>query len=87
METAYAEARIAKPPNSPAAAPAVMFDQGYLAPAATGAEAAWAWPGGRGAGVRVVDVEQGWRRARRPSSVASCSGRASGGDGGPVSCC
>jgi subtilisin family serine protease len=36
--------------------------QGYLAPAPEGidAAAAWALPGGRGAGVHVIDVEGGW---------------------------
>jgi Subtilase family len=37
--------------------------QGYLAPppAGIGAEAAWELEGGRGAGVRIIDVEADWR--------------------------
>jgi hypothetical protein len=37
--------------------------QGYLGPAPTGidAEYAWTWPGGRGAGVNIIDIEWGWR--------------------------
>lgn len=71
VDTAYAEAQVARPPGAPAAAPAVMFAQDYLAPAPTGvgADAAWSRPGGRGAGVRVVDVEEGWRLTH-PAIVA-----------------
>ncbi|MCP2294242.1 Subtilase family protein [Nocardia amikacinitolerans] len=65
----------AEPPIAPlsavsasmAAAPAVTPDfqgrQGYLDAAPTGIDARWAWsrPGGRGTGVRVIDVEGAWR--------------------------
>jgi len=37
--------------------------QGYLGPAVTGIDAQYAWtvPGGRGAGVNIIDIEWGWR--------------------------
>ena len=64
------------PPAEPAIAPASAEStnieqatpdfhglQGYLGPAPDGVDAAYAWqfPGGDGNGVRVVDVEGGWR--------------------------
>lgn len=44
------------------ATPDFTARQGYLGPAPAGvdAAAAWAVPGGRGAGVHVIDVEGGW---------------------------
>lgn len=47
----------------PAVTPDFMARQGYLGAAPDGVNAQWAWtqPGGRGAGVRVIDVEGAWR--------------------------
>ncbi|GAB2711274.1 S8 family serine peptidase [Nocardia thraciensis] len=47
----------------PPVTPEFTTRQGYLAAAPDGVDAQWAWtrPGGRGAGVRVVDVEGAWR--------------------------
>lgn len=44
-------------------APDFEGEQGYLSPAPLGvdAAAAWAVPGGRGAGIRVIDIEGGYR--------------------------
>jgi hypothetical protein len=55
-----------KPPVAAPSAPAgddLRGDQGYLddAPGGIGARAAWERPGGRGAGVRLIDVEGDWR--------------------------
>ncbi len=45
-----------------AATPDFEPQQGHLSPAPDGvdARAAWSLPGGRGAGVRIIDVEGGW---------------------------
>lgn len=63
VEIAYAE-----PPAMPAAditppTPDFEDQQGYLQPAPLGIDARYAWtvPGGRGQGVRIVDVERAWR--------------------------
>jgi serine protease len=42
--------------------PSFVAQQGYLGPAPTGIDAHYAWtlPGGRGAGVKVVDMEYDW---------------------------
>ncbi len=47
----------------PAVTPEFTTRQGYLDAAPTGTDARWAWtrPGGRGAGVRVVDIEGAWQ--------------------------
>ncbi|ONM50109.1 S8 family serine peptidase [Nocardia donostiensis] len=47
----------------PAVTPDFAVRQGYLAAAPDGVDAHWAWsrPGGRGAGVRVIDVEGAWQ--------------------------
>ena len=47
----------------PSATPGFEARQGYLdvAPGGIDARYAWTWPGGRGAGVRVIDCEWGWR--------------------------
>jgi hypothetical protein len=52
--------RIEEPPVH---TPNFTTRQGYLGPAPTGidAEYAWTWPGGRGAGVNIIDIEWGWR--------------------------
>ena len=49
--------------DAPPVTPDFSSRQGYLDAAPGGIEARWAWtqPGGRGAGVRVVDCEWGWR--------------------------
>lgn len=47
---------------SPAPTPDFVTRQGYLDPAPGGVDARFAWtkPGGRGDGVRVIDLEWGW---------------------------
>jgi Subtilase family len=53
----------AKPPAAPGAIPDYTTQQGYLDPAPGGVAArssAWALPGGKGAGVRFIDIEGGW---------------------------
>jgi hypothetical protein len=49
--------------DAPPATPDFTARQGYLDAAPGGIDARWAWtqPGGRGAGVRIVDCEWGWR--------------------------
>ncbi|WP_330230922.1 S8 family serine peptidase [Nocardia sp. NBC_00508] len=49
--------------DAPPVTPDFAARQGYLDAAPEGIDAHWAWtvPGGRGAGVRVVDVEGSWR--------------------------
>ena len=49
----------------PIATPDFTARQGYLGPAPTGIDAQYAWtlPGGRGAGVNIIDIEWGWRFA------------------------
>lgn len=73
VDTAYAEARVADPavrepdPADPGSGPGTVavgsMTQGYLDAAPHGVDARWAWDraGGRGTGVSVVDIEQGWR--------------------------
>lgn len=64
---AYSEGRVAPACSTTTTVPAaVVLDaqssQGWLRPAPVGVDAfvAWDLPGGRGAGVRVIDVEAGW---------------------------
>ncbi|MBN9678808.1 S8 family peptidase [Salipiger bermudensis] len=47
--------------DAPPATPDFEFQQGYLDPAPGGIDARYGWtvPGGTGAGVRIIDVEQG----------------------------
>ncbi|HEX2026338.1 MAG TPA: S8 family peptidase [Actinomycetota bacterium] len=47
----------------PPVTPDFTTRQGYLNPAPEGIDARYAWtvPGGRGAGVRIIDLEWGWR--------------------------
>lgn len=42
--------------------PDLLGEQGYLGPAPAGIDALYAWtiPGGRGTGVKIVDIENGW---------------------------
>jgi hypothetical protein len=49
--------------EEPAATPDFIAHQGYLdaAPAGVDARFAWTRPGGRGAGVRIIDIEGAWR--------------------------
>jgi hypothetical protein len=49
--------------DAPPVTPDLVARQGYLETAPAGIEARYAWtqPGGRGAGVRVIDCEWGWR--------------------------
>src|SRR5215211_4710882 len=60
VEFAYPKPPVARPP-APPAPDDLRGDQGYLddAPGGIGARAAWERPGGRGAGVRLIDVEGG----------------------------
>lgn len=53
---------LAKRPTRTKATPMLVPQQGYLAsaPAGIGVHCAWALPGGRGEGVKVVDMERGW---------------------------
>jgi hypothetical protein len=62
VEFAYPKPPVARPP-APPAPDDLRGDQGYLddAPGGIGARAAWERPGGRGAGVRLIDVEGDWR--------------------------
>lgn len=52
-------------PAPPTLPPNYQPQQRYLNPATDGigASSVWAWPGGTGAGVRVVDVEYSWNTA------------------------
>lgn len=49
--------------SAPALTPDFGARQGYLGPAPEGIDARYAWtrPGGRGAGVAIIDIEWGWR--------------------------
>jgi hypothetical protein len=49
--------------DAPPASPDFTARQGYLGPAPGGIDARYAWtlPGGGGAGVRIIDLEWGWR--------------------------
>lgn len=51
------------PEDAPPATPDFSARQGYLDPAPGGIDARFAWtsPGGRGAGVQIIDVEGAWR--------------------------
>jgi hypothetical protein len=54
-----------KAQEAPSVTPAFDARQGYLdaAPAGVGARFAWTVPGGRGAGIRIIDIEGGWNFA------------------------
>ena len=51
--------------DTPPTTPNFQGNQGYLNPAPQGIDAqfAWTFPGGRGNGIRVIDIEQGWNTA------------------------
>lgn len=51
------------PADAPPVTPDFTVRQGYLDAAPGGIDARWAWtqPGGRGAGIRIIDVEGAWR--------------------------
>ncbi|GAA1627078.1 S8 family serine peptidase [Nocardia ninae] len=53
----------ARTDDAPPVTPNFQARQGYLDPAPQGVDARWAWtmPGGRGQGVRVIDIEGAWR--------------------------
>ncbi len=57
-----AEAQVATDAFPAKSSPKLTAEQAYLDAAPIGIEARFAWtiPGGRGAGVRVIDVESGW---------------------------
>jgi hypothetical protein len=61
VDHAYAEQAVSEPVVN-AADDTYAAGQGYLDAAPTGIDARWAWtqPNGEGAGVGVVDLEQGW---------------------------
>lgn len=48
--------------EAPTTTPDFTARQGYLEPAPTGIDAQYAWtlPGGRGAGINIIDIEWGW---------------------------
>ncbi len=56
-------AMLPMPEEAPPTTPDFQAQQLYLGPAAAGVDARFAWtqPGGRGAGVGVIDVEGAWR--------------------------
>lgn len=56
-------AMVATPEEAPPATPDFVSRQGYLTAAPAGVNANWAStrPGGRGAGVRTIDIEGAWR--------------------------
>ncbi|WP_194833411.1 S8 family serine peptidase [Nocardia sp. XZ_19_369] len=56
-------APVARADDAPPVTPNFQARQGYLDPAPQGVDARWAWtmPGGRGQGVRVIDIEGAWR--------------------------
>ena len=62
VEIAYAQP-IGQPADIAPATPSYEANQGYLNAAPNGIDARYAWtiPGGRGDGVRVIDIENGWR--------------------------
>lgn len=62
VEIAYAQPPAELPADIPPTTPSFEASQGYLDPAPSGIDARYAWtvPGGRGPGVKIVDVEGGW---------------------------
>ena len=68
VEIAYPQPLPAPPPTTPD----YEGHQGYLDPAPDGinAELAWSWPGGRGAGIKVVDIEYNWNTSHEDLSKA-----------------
>ena len=58
-------------PNIAAPTPDFRQRQGYIGPAPEGVDAgaAWGHPGGRGDGVRVIDVEGAWRFSHEDNSA------------------
>lgn len=84
-ELAYVEAAPAPPPIDASDDPR-RSSQGHLNPAPVGvdAETAWSFPGGDGAGVGFVDLEQGWTLNHEDLSAAAItliSGRNQAFDG------
>ena len=61
-ERDHAAWQLAADIGAPAAPPDFRQRQGYLGPSPSGVDAAAAWnkPGGRGEGVRLLDIEGGW---------------------------
>ena len=66
VELAYREMAVSDPTVNPTD-DTFNGTQNYLDAAPTGIDARWAWtqPNGEGAGVGVIDLEQGWFRATR----------------------
>ena len=62
VEIAYAQPPPKPPADIPPLTPSFETSQGYLDPAPLGIDARYSWtqPGGRGQGVRIVDVEGAW---------------------------
>jgi len=62
VEIAYAQPPPKPPADIPPPTPSFESFQGYLDPAPLGIDARYSWtqPGGRGQGVRIVDVEGAW---------------------------
>jgi len=63
VEIAYAQSPPRPPVDIPPPTPNFESFQGYLDPAPLGIDARYSWtqPGGRGQGVRIVDVEGAWK--------------------------
>jgi hypothetical protein len=63
VEVAYAEPPASAAVDIPPVTPSFESSQGYLDPAPSGIDARYAWTvaGGRGQGVKIVDVEGAWR--------------------------
>ena len=59
----FLKTMVTKAEEPPAATPDFTARQGYLEAAPTGVDAKYAWTqiGGRGAGVRIIDIEGAWR--------------------------
>lgn len=62
VEKAYVESGPTRPPRVDPSDDPYRPGQGYLNPAPAGIDAEYAWgiPGGDGAGIKFVDLEQGW---------------------------
>ncbi|MBY5720607.1 S8 family serine peptidase [Rhizobium leguminosarum] len=60
---AYLNDMAPTPEEAPPATPDYVSRQGYLEAAPGGVEARWAWTqaGGRGNGIRIIDIEGAWR--------------------------
>lgn len=67
--------------------PDLLAEQGYIKPAPQGVDAEYAWtvPGGRGASIKIIDIEDGWNFQHEDLLCNACGvvfGRASDDDHG-----